>query len=418
MPLTLAAAVDIVFDEQFGGGPGPAIGVAVSGGSDSTALLHFLANWAGRYGREIRAVSVDHGLRDASASEARGVGVHCAALGVKHDILHWTGWDGQGNLQDQARQARYGLMADWAAQNGIGDIALGHTQDDQGETVLMRLARGAGVDGLAAMAPVRQSQGVRWLRPLLGLRRNELRAYLDQRGVTWVDDPSNEDPKYDRIKMRKALGVLDALGITSQGLADTAARMASVREVLDQATADATLALAKVRGGAVYLDVPALFDLPAETRRRLLAHSLCWVSGAVYQPRRAPLLELEGLIGAKKTSTLHGCLITVQKENCIIAREFSAVASLVVDPGSVWDGRWRLNGPVQAGHEIRATGEKGLSLLGNWRETGVHRSVLLGAPAVWSGDDLVAAPLAGLANGWRAELVQGENHFHTSVLSH
>ncbi|MCB2123065.1 MAG: tRNA lysidine(34) synthetase TilS, partial [Rhodobacteraceae bacterium] len=123
------------------------LGVAVSGGSDSTALLCLLADLRGTGGPDLAAVTVDHGLRPEAAGEARSVAALCARLGVSHTICRWDGWDGTGNLPDQARRARQNLIAGWASGLGIGAVALAHTRDDQAETVLLRLARGSGVDG-------------------------------------------------------------------------------------------------------------------------------------------------------------------------------------------------------------------------------------------------------------------------------
>jgi len=179
--------------------PGP-LGVAISGGGDSTALLLLLH--AAR--RAVLAVTVDHGLRPESAAEAAAVGALCAARGIPHDTLVWAEGPESGNLQARARQARRRLIADWARGRGIGDVALGHTLDDQAETVLLRLARGSGVDGLAAMAAVAEGDGVRWHRPLLGIGRGALRDWLRGEGVAWIDDPSNEDPRFDRVRVRAA----------------------------------------------------------------------------------------------------------------------------------------------------------------------------------------------------------------------
>ena len=135
--------------------PPPALGVAVSGGSESTALLIHLHDWAGPRGVALHAVTIDHGLRPEAAAEAAGVAALCARLAVPHDTLPWR-WDGRGNLPDAARRGRQALISDWAAARGIADVALGHTADDQAETLLMRLGRGSGVDGLAAMRPLRR----------------------------------------------------------------------------------------------------------------------------------------------------------------------------------------------------------------------------------------------------------------------
>ena len=191
-----------------GRGALPAFGVAVSGGGDSVALLLLARDWAARAGRAVEAVTVDHGLRPGSAGEAAEVAALCARIGVPHDVLAWRGWDGNGNLQDNARRARRSLIADWARSRDVGAVALGHTLDDQAETLVMRLARGSGVDGLAAMAAESRAEGIVWLRPMLGLRRADLRAWLMAEGVGWAEDPSNEDEGFARVRVRRALDVL------------------------------------------------------------------------------------------------------------------------------------------------------------------------------------------------------------------
>ncbi|HEX9857861.1 MAG TPA: tRNA lysidine(34) synthetase TilS, partial [Paracoccaceae bacterium] len=226
------------------------LGLAVSGGGDSMALLHLTV----QAGVPCIAATVDHGLRPESADEAAGVARVCAGLGVPHEVLRWQGWDGSGNLQDQARRARYRLMADWALRQGIGAVALGHNRDDLAETFLMRLAREAGVDGLAAMSPRRRFLGVEWRRPLLGIGRDELRGWLAGQGLTWVDDPSNANDRYDRVKMRKALGGLAPLGITAPGLAAVALHLAEVRQALEVQTLAAAREMARVEAGDVLLD--------------------------------------------------------------------------------------------------------------------------------------------------------------------
>ena len=181
------------------------IGVAVSGGSDSLALLHLLHDWQSAGGPAVRAATVDHGLRAGAAAEAAEVARICAGLGVAHKTLAWRDWDGAGNLPDRARRARYALLAEWARGHGIADIAVGHTEDDLAETFVMRLARGAGVDGLAAMRDRWREAGVTFHRPLLALRRDHLRDLLRARGVAWVEDPTNSDAGYERVRTRAAL---------------------------------------------------------------------------------------------------------------------------------------------------------------------------------------------------------------------
>ncbi|MGC9420577.1 MAG: tRNA lysidine(34) synthetase TilS, partial [Rhodovulum sp.] len=377
------------------------LGVAVSGGGDSMALLHALA---ARGLPPVHAVTVDHGLRPEAAAEARFVADTCARLGVSHDVLRWGGWDGAGNLQDAARRARYALIAEWAAGRGIGCVALAHTRDDQAETVLMRLARGAGVDGLSAMAAARTAQGVTWLRPLLGLSRTALRAFLRERGETWVEDPSNEDARFDRVQARRTLAALAPLGIDAAGLAAVAGRMASARAALEACTLDAAARIAREDRGDVLIDRAGLDALPAEIARRLLVAALCWVASAEYPPRAEALAETLSALARAPRATLHGCLLSWEGDALRIAREPAAVARTTAPVGVPWDGRWWLEGPSAPGLELRALGEAGLAECPGWRETGLPRASLIAGPAVWRGGTLVAAPLAGRPEGWRALL--------------
>lgn len=389
-----------------------ALGVAVSGGGDSMALLHLLA----AYG-PVRAVTVDHGLRPEAAREATFVGETCAGLGVPHDILRWH-WDGQGNLQDRARRARRRLIADWAARAGVTHVALGHTADDQAETFLMRLAREAGVDGLSGMAAKTVSHGLTWLRPLLGHGREELRDYLRARGLAWVEDPSNEDPHYERVKARRALAALAPLGIEAGTLARVSAQLAEARAALEAQVAALVEENARLEAGDILIGRAALAAAPAEIQRRLLSEALRWVASAEYAPRRAALARLLEDIAAARRATVHGCLVQPTRAQVRIGREFNAVAGTHAPAPGVWDGRWRLEGPAKEGLEIRALGPEGFAQCPDPRASGLPRAALLVSPAVWDGDHLVAAPLAGMGENWRAEIFAPHDSPFARIISH
>ena len=244
------------------------------------ALLHGLHSAFRGEGTELLAVSVDHGLRAGTASELALAADLCARLGLSHTVLSWTGWNGAGNLQDQARQARYQLMADWARSEKIAVLALGHTADDQAETVLMRMRRSAGVNGLSAMAPRRTAYGLTLMRPALGLGRSALRDYLRGVGERWAEDPSNDDQNFERVRVRAALPHLEAIGITAETLSQIAQNMASAREALDWYSFLAARDLARIDGGDVVFDLKPFRALPMETGRRLLVRALGGVPGA------------------------------------------------------------------------------------------------------------------------------------------
>ncbi len=392
--------------------PNTTLGIAVSGGGDSVALLHMLA----ARGDGLRAVTVDHGLRRESAEEAAQVAAVCKRLKVPHHVLTWEDCGKTGNLQDAARQARLRLIAAWADAQNINHIALGHTFDDQAETVLLRLARGSGVDGLSGMAARRADGPLTWVRPLLHARRDELRAYLVENGVDWIDDPSNEDPKYDRVKARQALAILSDLGVTKDGLVATADHMKDARVALEAATktlADACLEITDA--GEARLNIGAFDAAPDELRYRLFSATLQWISGAPYRPRFDSLRGVLTRIGEANGQTLHGCVIRSHSGSIIVRREVARVTP-PCPINSVWDHRWVV---TKRGHDpantIAALGEDGLRECPSWRDTGHAREVLLTSPALWVDGQLVAAPLAGMANGWAIELKYGKKGLHKSL---
>jgi tRNA(Ile)-lysidine synthase len=388
------------------------IGVAVSGGSDSLALLHAARAW----GVGVEAVTVDHGLRPEAAAEAAQVGAFCQALGVPHTVLRWEGWDGKGNLQDQARQNRYALIAGWSRARGLPSVALGHTMDDQAETLLMRLAREAGVEGLASMRLVFERDGARFDRPVLFDRRADLRAYLETRGVRWIEDPSNEDESFGRVRARRALAALAPIGIGAEELFRVALNLRDASDALGRMAADVAKAKVRSAGGDLIFDRAALRLQPAEIVRRLLGHALMFVGSAAYPPRREPLEGVVARIESGGNTTLHGCLVMVSDMTVRITREHAAVAGLRAPTEALWDGRWRISGPHAPGLELRALGEAVVDCPA-WRETGLPRATLLASPAVWRGTELVAAPVAGMAQGWTAE-APGAADFAAFLISH
>jgi len=398
----------------------------VSGGGDSVALLDLAQGWAAARATPLHVATVDHGLRPDAAAEAEAVARLAAARGLPHAVLRWDGAAAHGNLQDAARRARYRLLADWAQRHGLAAVALGHTSDDQAETVLLRLARGSGVDGLAGMAAERMAHGTRFVRPLLGLRRAALRAHLVARGLGWVDDPSNDDPRFGRARARAALAALAPLGIDAAGLVATAARMARAQTALVAAARALAAQALRVEAGDVLIDRAALAAAPRETAERVLAQALCWVATAEYRPRHAALAASLDAALAGRGGSLHGCLLRPAGPCLRIAREPAAVAGLRAPVGTLWDGRWHLEGPATPdpgtaapGLEIGALGVGGLAACPGWRATGLPRESLLASPAIWHGARLVAAPLVpDRAAGWRARPVPGPDALFTMALSH
>ncbi len=387
------------------------IAVAVSGGGDSTALLHLLHRVAEPAGHVLHAVTVDHGLRPEAAAEAAAVAGFCAALGVPHETLRWAGPDATGNLMDQARRARMRLMADWARSRGIGHIALGHTADDQAESFLINLSRAAGLDGLAGMRAAWTRDGVCWTRPLLGQTRAALRAYLRRNGVTWIEDPSNDNDRFTRVRARRALQALTPLGITVDRLTTSIHNLAMAQDAVIAATVQAAGAIVET-AGSLHLRRDALFCCPPEIRRRLLTRMIRWMNGSDYPPREAQVRQLEQALHDNRDATLGGVRFRSRDAAITVSREPRAVMG-PVPLGQVWDHRWQVAGPGNA--EVRALGACGLQQLPEWRKSGLSRDAALVCPAVWQGETLLAAPLVASCENYTATLTAS---FTLFLISH
>lgn len=353
------------------------------------------------------AVTVNHGLRPEAADEADFVARFCAGRGIAHSTLHWDGPQARGNLMDAARRARLRLIGAWAQGRGLSQVALGHTADDQAETFLMRLAREAGTEGLAGMRPAFDAEGVRWVRPFLAQTRADLRAYLRQREIGWIDDPSNLDDRFDRVRARKALKALKPLGISVERLTAVVHNIAMTEAALGVGLQRLAGDHLRILSGDVVIAAEGFGQaFGPEMQRRVVNAALVWVSGAAYAPRAAKVKDFLCSWRDRRDRTLHGCRITMRESEIRITREAKAVAGLRVPVGSVWD-RWRLEGPAEAGLEIAALGAEGLKQAKAWRQSGMPRPSLLASPAVWRGEMLVSAPLAGLENGWKAQIAGG-----------
>lgn len=316
-----------------------AIGLAVSGGPDSLALMVLMAQWARPAGRPRLVVyTVDHGLRPEAAGEAAMVVREAERLGLPARILRWAGDKPETGIQAAARQARYRLLAAARDADDIDIIVTAHHLADQAETVLMRLAHGSGIEGLAGMREVSFVEGCKVCRPLLGVRPEALRAVVAAAGLAPAADPGNDDPAYERVRWRQLQGRLDGMGLTIERLGVFARRMDEAAALIGE-DADAVYPELVTPREATHYELEhgrfaALNPLVAVT---LLGQVLELVSGNRQSP---PLGALE-LLQARlqrfepmKATTLHGCIvsagrdiITVRKEGPRRARRDAAAGS-------------------------------------------------------------------------------------------
>ncbi len=389
----------------------PEIAVAVSGGADSMALALLVDGWVRCRAGRLTALVVDHGLRADSREEAARVAAWLAARDVVAVVLTWSGPKPTTDIQARARAARYRLLGEWCRGAGVLHLLLAHHRDDQAETVLLRLERHSGPDGLAAMAAVVETPDARYLRPLLATPKARLYATLEASGQPWVEDPSNRDIVFARGRLRALMPVLADEGVTAERLSRMAAALGRARGVVDTAVAALLAdAVAPHPAGFCRLDPVRYAGAPAEIARRALARIVQCVGGGEYAPRSDRLERLHGALAEgslRRGRTLGGCRILPRRDGVLICREPAAAAeeSVLEAGGSVrWDGRFTLRATAAPG---RAPGRFMVRKLGHdgWRaavarhpalrKTAIPAAVRPGLPAIYDLDGLLAVPHLG-----------------------
>ena len=356
--------------------PAPRIAVAVSGGPDSLALCLLAGRWARARGGAAYGLTVDHGLRSESGAEAAQVRRWLASHGIAHRTLRWNDAHPYSAIQEQARAARLALLAGWCRRAGVLHLLLGHQREDQAETALQRLVHGSGIDGLAAMAPVRLAlepagDGVRLLRPLLPVSCDALIATLVHWDQPWIDDPTNRDTRHTRPRLAAAVARLGSEGLSASRLASAATRAASDRAALDRLCTELLAACARPSpAGFVILDLSVLRRAPSALAVRALGCVVTTVSGSAYPPRQERLERLAHrlLDDGTKAATLGGCRVIPQRDgHIVVCREAVAASSVLpIKPGEsvLWDSRFVVSLGRSAGPGpffVRRLGTDGLA---------------------------------------------------------
>ena len=322
-PVSRAEANDLFADLVSA----PAIVLAVSGGPDSTALLLLAARWrqARKRGPKLLAVTVDHGLRAGSAAEAKQVARLARSLGVPHRILRWIGAKPRSGLQEKARMARYRLLSEAAAKIGASHILTAHTLDDQAETVLMRLLRGSGPTGLSGMARETRFGELMLTRPVLEIPKARLLATLRRAKIPFIDDPSNSNPRFTRVRMRGLMPTLLEEGLDAKRLAVLARRLRRAEAALE-ATVEEAAKLAQgnwALGSRIEMAAAHFAALPAEVALRLLGRAVA-MAGNEGPVELGKLEALHAAMTAKRPAgpgfrrTLAGAMITLSRHGLTV----------------------------------------------------------------------------------------------------
>jgi len=311
----------------------PALTLAVSGGPDSTALMVLAARWRKslKTKPKLIAVTVDHGLRKEAKREAAAVAKFARKLGIAHQTLRWTGKKPAAGLQQAARTARYRLLAEAARKAKAAHVLTAHTLDDQAETVLIRMSRGSGLRGLAAMQRVSRldsgEPALQLVRPLLDVPKARLIATLKAAKVAYADDPSNRDPRFTRARLRGLMPELAREGLTAARLAQLARRLRRAHQALEAAVDRAETELSsRSSDHAMVLDAAGFARLPAEIALRLLGR----IVTATGDEGPVELSKLESLNAGLKSAqnageprfrrSLAGALVTLSGGKVFIER--------------------------------------------------------------------------------------------------
>ncbi len=365
----------------------PVLAVALSGGGDSLALCLLADAWVRRRGGRVVALTVDHGLRATSADEARRVAAWMRQRRIEHHILQWTGAKPPTRLQQEARDARYRLLRGWCGAHGVLHLLVAHTREDQAETVLLRRQKGSGVHGLAGMSACLEFPEVRLLRPLLDTPRRRLRGSLEAAGQEWIEDPSNRDPRFARVRVRRSLG--------EEGVAEacrTARRCGAERQAAERLLARlAAVSLSFGIQGYARVALPPLREAPADLRGRFWGGVLAAVGGRPFAPEAAALESLDRWLQDKDAAgsrTLGRCRIVVTRGAALVVREMRNLPPprpLRRGEDTRWDGRFA----VVAGEpcQLAAVGSAG------WAEIAPRpaapKTAVLPLPALHDGEGIV-----------------------------
>ena len=415
LPLTVLQRMSAGFDAVFNGYEHAAVVVAVSGGSDSLALLLLTKDYLEKHFPtcQLIAVTVDHQLRAESADEAQAVAALCKQLGISHQILCWSGDKPSSGLASAARNARYDLLVQAAQQAQAVIILTGHTADDQVETYLMRREREGALTGLvgegrglAAMAgQTLLHNQVMLCRPLLSVWREELRDLLRAKNIGWVDDPSNDNQAYERPRIRQQAKMMDKFALLA------AAQQAGVQRRADNQRVAALLgnetgAMRLQAGDSLFL--PCGWSVQDDAIAPLaLSYLLTAIGGQVFLAAIKDCASLndwlaEPLPAGKQRKTLHHCIIEKSRQGITIRRERRNLPVITLQKGEqiLWDGRYEIRNDGTKPVTIAALSEKRLSTYlcaqGFERGGGDHkvfdRTALLSAPTIFRDGDVIGLP--------------------------
>lgn len=388
----------------------PVIAIATSGGADSLGLILLADEWSrskkSPSGTSIVGLTVDHGLRPNSTSEARLVQEWLKKRDIQHHILTWEGTKPTSKIQNSAREARYDLLSQWCLKNNVLHLLTGHHATDQLETFLMRLSKGSGLKGLTGIQKEVFMPFGRLIRPFLEENPLTIKLALNRFGQDHIEDPSNQNIQFERTRWRKVLPLLEEQSLTTTALNKTLNKLQSEQNVLEKEVTKALIKCFTVEMcGLIRIDKKIFTKIPRQIGHKLLEKGILSVSGHDYGPKKESLQNLyDGLIMGKKIPlTLSGCRIMCRKKEIIIGREYEALKNTATtlhnNLNCKWDNKFQVRvkkAQITENLIIRALGPEGLKQL---REKNIPikykdipQPLLLTLPSVWKNNEIISIP--------------------------
>ena len=384
------------------------IAIAVSGGVDSMVLMNLAKESDSLNDKNVFILVVDHGLRAESKQEAKFVKNEAKKLGFPTRILKWKGSKPNKRIQEEARNKRYSLLINFCRENNINNLYLAHHLDDQIETFLFRMFRGSGLQGLTSFSSSYERNGLTLIRPLIDTPKSELISYARRKKINWVEDPSNENQKYDRVKLRKVLPLIYKEGFDKKVFLKSVKKLRLANQALDQITKEFVLQYVIINKNiSVFINQELFLTAPEDVQLRVLQNTIRIFSGErYYSPNYLKILNLmnwarnDNDISAK---TLGGTIFRKRKGGLILYKEVKKLndikpIKLSKSKYKAWDNRFLIKINKSVKGEISYLGNEGVKILkskkilGKKGFNGIPLTALYSIPAMWDGKRLISAP--------------------------
>ena len=384
------------------------IAIAVSGGVDSMVLMNLAKESDFLNDKNVFILVVDHGLRAESKQEAKFVKNEAKKLGFPTRILKWKGSKPNKRIQEEARNKRYSLLINFCRENNINNLYLAHHLDDQIETFLFRMFRGSGLQGLTSFSSSYERNGLTLIRPLIDTPKSELISYARRKKINWVEDPSNENQKYDRVKLRKVLPLIYKEGFDKKVFLKSVKKLRLANQALDQITKEFVLQYVIINKNiSVFIKKELFLTAPEDVQLRVLQNTIRIFSGErYYSPNYLKILNLmnwarnDNNISAK---TLGGTIFRKRKGGLILYKEVKKLndikpIKLSKSKYKAWDNRFLIKINKSVKGEISYLGNEGVKILkskkilGKKGFNGIPLTALYSIPAMWDGKRLISAP--------------------------